>query len=386
MTKLLTEKNNYGDQLRYKKNSGQQNEGVSVNRGPVVVWNVTQACNLKCLHCYADSDDSSPQKELTTLQAEDFIRQLSDFKVPVLLFSGGEPLLRDDIFHLIDFSSRQGMRPVISTNGLLLTEKNVGHLQEAGIKYVGVSVDGVGPRNDEFRGLDGAFKQALEGIRRCQKVGLKVGLRFTINKYTLPDIKKVFALVKSEEIPRVCFYHLVYAGRGSGLRKAEIEDQQKREVIDLIIEKTNQFNRLGLDTEVLTVDNHADGIYTYLKYKKKQPRKADYILQMLKNNGGNRSGKAFGCVDWKGDVHPDQFTRQVTWGNVLQRDFADIWTDNSNLELVRWRNRGQYITGRCAECRWFDVCNGNLRARALGVYNDLWASDPGCYLTEAEIG
>ena len=385
LTKLLLGKENYGDSLRYRTDSSQQFHGTSNGRGPVVVWNVTRSCNLKCVHCYSNAVNELNPNELSTEEAEEFIDDLSDFNVPVLLFSGGEPLIRSDIFHLMDYTKSKGMRPVISTNGTLITENKAQQLKDCGASYVGVSLDGIGAKNDEFRGVTGAYDHALEGIRNCNEIEQKVGLRFTLSKQTYDGLNKIFDLIEQENIPRVCFYHLAYSGRGFNIKDNDVSKEESRKAMDLIISKTIEFSKKDLDTEILTVDNHADGIYIYNWALKNNPDRAAEILSLLKNNGGNRSGIAIGSVNWDGDVYPDQFTSNINLGNIKDTPFSNIWTDKSNSILNRFRNRKNLLTGRCGDCKWIDLCNGNLRARATSTGN-LWGSDPACYLSDNEIG
>ena len=385
LTKLLLGKENYGDSLRYKKDSSQQFQGTSNGIGPVVVWNVTRTCNLRCIHCYSDALNENNPNELSTEAAEEFIDNLAQFKVPVLLFSGGEPLTRSDIFHLINYTKSKGIRPVISTNGTLITKDKARLIKDSGVSYVGVSLDGIGNKNDDFRGVSGAYNRALEGIRNCSEVNQKVGLRFTISKQTYSSLDQIFDLIEQEEIPRVCFYHLAYSGRGYNIKDNDVSNEESKRALDLIISKTIEFSKKDLDIEILTVDNHADGIYIYNWALKNAPERADQILTLLKNNGGNRSGIAIGSVNWDGDVYPDQFTSNVNLGNIKDTQFSKIWTDNSNSILNKLRNRKKLLEGRCGTCKWIDLCNGNLRARATTTGN-LWGSDPACYLTDQEIG
>lgn len=319
LTKLLIGKENYGDALRYSHDSGQQSHGASKGAGPVVVWNSTRSCNLNCIHCYAKAVQGTNPDELSTEEAEAFIDDLADFNVPVLLFSGGEPLIKDDIFHLLDYTRLKGIRPVISTNGTLINPENAQIIKENGVGYVGVSLDGVGIKNDEFRRSRGAFKKALEGIRNCLEIGQKVGLRFTISRDTYGSLEDIFDLIEEEQIPRVCFYHLAYSGRGFNIMDDDVSKEESRKSLDLIISKTLEFQDKGLDIEILTVDNHSDGIYIYNWALKNLPERAPYIFKLLKNNGGNRSGIAIGCVDWKGNIYPDQFTRNLNLGNVKKK-------------------------------------------------------------------
>lgn len=382
ITKLLCNSDNYGDSLRYVEGAAIEKYGVSPGRGPVVAWNCTKTCNLKCKHCYASSDNKRYDDELTLDESKKFIDDLKDFNVPALLFSGGEPLMKENILELLDYASQRKIRSTISTNGTLLDKDVCKSLKKINLGYVGVSLDGIGSNHDAFRGVNGAFDSALRGIRNCIEVNQKVGLRFTINKNNYKELEDIFKLIKEEKIPRVCFYHLVYSGRGSKMVDEDISKEETRQALDLIISKAIEF---GPSVEILTVDNHADAVYTYLKSLEKFKDKSDNILKLLKTNGGNRSGMAFANVDFFGNVHPDQFTWQHTFGNVKEEKFGSIWRNSENEILNGLRNRKELLKGRCSSCKWLNVCNGNFRTRAEAVYNDFWAEDPACYLTDDEI-
>ncbi|MDD2553409.1 MAG: putative heme d1 biosynthesis radical SAM protein NirJ1 [Desulfotomaculaceae bacterium] len=386
VTKLLCNTEYFGDSLRYNQSSVGQVHGASAGHGPVVVWNSTRTCNLKCIHCYSNSESKKYEGELDTREALRFIDHLAEFKVPVILFSGGEPLLREDLMTLAVYAKSKGIRPTISTNGTLLNRELAASLKKLGIGYIGVSLDGIAGNNDRFRGREGAFKAALAGIRSCKEVDQRVGLRFTINKHNYSELNAIFDLIEEENIPRVCFYHLVYSGRGSKMVDEDITREEARQALDLIMERTLDFHRRGITKEILTVDNHADGVYIYLKLKDKDPERAQQVLELLRLNGGNRTGIAIGAVDWYGNVHPDQFTQNHTFGNVRERKFGDIWTDTSHPILAGLKNRKPLLKGRCAACKWLDICNGNFRARAEAVTGDFWESDPACYLSDEEIG
>ncbi|OCA98983.1 putative heme d1 biosynthesis radical SAM protein NirJ1 [Clostridium beijerinckii] len=382
ITKLLCNSDNYGDSLRYVEGAAIEKYGVSPGRGPVVAWNCTKTCNLKCKHCYASSDNKRYDDELTLDESKKFIDDLKDFNVPALLFSGGEPLMNENILELLDYASQRKIRSTISTNGTLLDKDVCKSLKKINLGYVGVSLDGIGSNHDEFRGVKGAFDSALRGIRNCIEVDQKVGLRFTINKNNYKELEDIFKLIKEEKIPRVCFYHLVYSGRGSKMVDEDITKEETRQALDLIISKAIEF---GPSVEILTVDNHADAVYTYLKSLEKFKDKSDNILKLLKTNGGNRSGMAFANVDFFGNVHPDQFTWQHTFGNLKEEKFGSIWRNSENEILNGLRNRKELLKGRCSSCKWLNVCNGNFRTRAEAVHNDFWAEDPACYLTDDEI-
>ncbi|MDO9574095.1 MAG: radical SAM protein, partial [Candidatus Contubernalis sp.] len=245
VTRLLCGSEYYGDQLRYRPGAGKEIHGTSPGSGPVVIWNITQSCNLKCKHCYANSESKKYEGELSPKEGLKLVDDLAAFKVPVILFSGGEPLIRDDFFDLASRASQLGIRATISTNGTLITPDVARSIKKVGISYVGISLDGMGELNDRFRGSQGAFDRALQGIRACREAGQKVGLRFTINRHNFNQIEDILYLVKEEKIPRVCFYHLVYTGRGKEMMKEDISHEETRQVLDLIMEKTLEFQRKG---------------------------------------------------------------------------------------------------------------------------------------------
>ncbi len=377
------------DPLRYGRKSKHLPSHLlqfSKDKKPVVVWNVGRRCNLKCVHCYSSSKDKFYEDELTTAEGKKLLDDLATFGAPVVLFSGGEPLMREDLLELAQYATQKGMRAVISTNGTLITRELAKDLKKVGLSYVGVSLDGVGETNDRFRGEKGAFDMALSGIRNCQEAGIKVGLRFTINRKNVIDIPEIFKLLEEENIPRVCFYHLVYSGRGSKLVNEDLSHEETRQVVDQIIDLTADLHRRGKPKEVLTVDNHADGVYLYLRLLKENPERANQVLELLKMNGGNSSGNGIGCVSWDGEVYADQFWRHYSFGNVRERNFSEIWTDLSNPLMKKLKYKVPHLKGRCAQCKWKYICGGNFRVRAEAITGDLWAPDSACYLTDEEIG
>lgn len=377
------------DALRYGRKSKDLPSHLlqfSKDKKPVVVWNVGRRCNLRCVHCYSQSRDIDYTDELTTQQGFALIDDLAQFGSPVLLFSGGEPLMRPDILDLIAQAREKGMRAVLSTNGTLITEEKAAELKRYDLSYVGVSLDGLQETNDKFRGRKGAFDMALQGIRNCKAAGIKVGLRFTMNKRNAQDIPGIFDLVKQENIPRICFYHLVYAGRGSKLVEEDLTHEESRKAVDLIMKSARELHDEGRPVEVLTVDNHCDGPYVYMKLLEENPARAEDVMELLKMNGGNSTGIGIGCVSWDGSVHPDQFWRHYSFGNVTERAFSELWTDTSDELMGKLKDRKKHLKGRCAKCKYLDVCNGNFRVRAEAVTDDVWACDPACYLTDKEIG
>ena len=382
ISRLLCDTIGPGDSLRYGQHGGHAGNGS----GPVVVWNCTRRCNLRCIHCYASATDKKNAAELDTAQGKKLIRDLADFKVPAILLSGGEPLLREDIFELAGFAAGKGLRVALSTNGTLIDTEKARRIKDVGFAEVGISLDGIGVANDRFRRARGAYRAALQGIRSCLALGIRVSLRLTITRFNHGQVPFIFSLAEEEGIDRLCFYHLAYSGRGGSMQEEDVTHDQARSIVDEICRNTVDLHRRGMSKEVLTVGNHADGVYLYLKLLKEDPGRAGRVMELLKTNGGNNSGIRIGCIDDIGEVHPDQFWMHYSLGNVTQRKFGEIWKDPSEPLLAGLRERKKLLKGRCSRCSYLDLCNGSLRIRAEAVHGDIWAEDPACYLTEAEIG
>jgi len=377
-----------GEVLRHGRNAGsvpQELLRFKQDKKPVVVWNSTRRCNLHCLHCYTESKDQQYPNELSNQEARELIDQLADFGVPVLLLSGGEPLYRPDVLELAAYAAGKGLRAVLSTNGSRISREVAGEIKEAGVSYVGISLDGVGEVHDRFRGMKGTFEKSLKAIEHCREAGVKVGLRFTLTRYNQHQVGEIFQLVEERGINRVCFYHLVYAGRGRHRDRVALGPEETRPLIDLIFQRTRELRQKGLETEVLTVDNHADAPYLYLKLAGEDPVRAEEVYRLLQWNGGNNSGIAIGCVDEQGFVHPDQFWRHYSLGNVRERPFGEIWTDTSDPLMAALKDRKALLEGRCSGCRFLEICNGNFRVRAEAALGRVWAPDPACYLTDQEV-
>ena len=392
VSKLYCDQVTPGDWIRYgRKGSGErQNDVVPLKaseRRPIVVWNITRACNLRCIHCYNDSGTAA-EDELSTEQAKQVLRDLAQFAVPSVLFSGGEPLLRKDLFELLDFAKQLGLRTVISTNGTLITTDIAKTIRQLGVSYVGISLDGIGEINDRFRAVKGAFDKAVEGIKNCQAAGVRIGLRLTLTRRNVQDLDALFDFFERHDIERACFYHLVPSGRGRAISTDDLTGAQTRKAVELILARAAYLKQTGRKTDILTVDNHVDGVFIYLKLLAEDPARAESVWQLLTWNGGGlySSGVGIGCIDFHGKVHPDQFWWHYELGDVRERPFSRIWTDTSDPLLAGLRNRRARIKGRCRLCRFFDACGGSLRVRADLYFGDPWAPDPACYLTDEEIG
>jgi radical SAM protein with 4Fe4S-binding SPASM domain len=325
-------------------------------------------------------------QELDSTDAFQVVDQLAAYGIPVLLLSGGEPLIRPDILEVVRYATAKGLRVGLSTNGVLLTGEVVHRLRAAGIAYTGVSIDGPEAVNDKFRGSRGAFRQAVEGIRNALGQGFRVSLRFTLTRYNHSYLDDVFDLVQRERIPRVCIYHLAYAGRGARIAsRAHLSHQETRQAVDQCLERAEYLHQKGLDAEVLTVDNHSDAVYLALRLLEERPTQARVALPLLRRNGGNASGVGIGAIGPRGDVHADQFSHHRSFGNVMERPFSIIWEDTTHPVMAGLKAKPRPLEGRCATCPALPLCNGNLRVRAETATGNGWAPDPACYLSDAEL-
>ncbi len=354
--------------------------------GPIAVYNCTARCNLQCLHCYSSSDPTCVRDQLTTEQAKQFLSQLPAANVPVVLFSGGEPLLREDLLELMAEARRLKLRTVISTNGTLITREVAQQLAELELSYAGISLDGQEPFHDEFRQVIGSFRKAIRGMENCRAAGLRTGLRFTITKLNASQVPAIFDIAVETGIRRICFYHLVSSGRATDLGEQSPSLQQTRDTIATIIDKTRELVDKDLVDEVLTVGNHADGPYLLVRMQQENHPDFDEAKRLLLSNGGNRVGEKISCVSWDGTVYADQFWRNYPLGNVTERPFAQIWTDETDPVLHKLRHKETFADPRCLKCQWFALCKGNYRFLGSDPSDEHWRNEPPCYLTDAEIG
>ncbi len=389
VTKLLCSTNSISTTLKEGRETSTLPSRLlqfSSDKRPVVVWNITNRCNLHCLHCYSSSSDNVSPDELTTEEGLRLIDDLSDYRVPVIIFSGGDPIMRADLFTLAAHAFKKGIRCALSTNGLFIEGDTAKKIKDTGFSYVGVSLDGIGETNDRFRGMKGAFEKGLSGLKNCQAEGITVGLRFNLNKRTMEHLVPLLDLIEIEGIDRGYISHLVYSGRGSKLRNEDLSHEEARRAVDYIFKRAEEFYAKGLNKEIVIGNNDADGVYLYLRVLERDPVKARKVYELLALRGGNSSGIALGNIDSRGNVHADQFWHHYSFGNVKQRNFGEIWEDRSDPVMAGLKNRKPILKGRCGKCRFVDICGGNYRVRAEAVYGDIWAPDPACYLTDEEIG
>ncbi len=354
--------------------------------GPVVIWNLIRRCNLNCRHCYSMSADTDFQGELTTAEVFAVLEDLKAFGVPALILSGGEPLLRPDIFEISARAKELGFFVALSTNGTLINDGNIGAIAAAGYDYLGISLDGIGPTHDRFRRKDGAFDSSLAATRQCRDAGIKVGLRFTLTLDNAAELPNLLKLCDDERIDRFYLSHLNYAGRGNRNRTDDAHLDTTRRALDLLFDTAWSDVRAGRETEIVTGNNDADGVYLLYWVRRHFPGLEDHIRAKLAQWGGNASGVNVANIDNTGAVHPDTMWWHHDLGNVRERPFSDIWANGRDPLMVGLRRRPRRIGGRCGACAYFDICGGNTRVRALQLTGDPWAEDPACYLTDEEVG
>ena len=368
------------DGLRYGHGSALRS---GAERRPVVVWNCTRRCNLACRHCYSDST-ASRYDEMSTEEAVAFIDDIATFGSPALLLSGGEPFMRPDLMEVLGEARQRGLPVTLSTNGTLIDPGRARQVADANVRYVGISIDGRQQEHDAFRGRRGAYRRSMAGIAALKEEGVRVGARVTLTATSIAVLPEIFAMIERERIDRVCFYHLVPAGRG--VTQEAVAPPGVRAAVESIFAWAEDLVERDRPVEVLTVDNYADGPALYLREKARDPALADLIHERLSWNGGarNASGRGLAAVDWEGRVKPDQFWGGDYLGSVRERPLSQIWTDPPE-QLVRLRSRSENLTGRCTGCRFIGLCGGGLASRALASGGLLEGSDPGCHLSDAEI-
>ncbi len=352
---------------------------------PVVIWNLTKACNLSCMHCYSSSFAGQFDGELAGEEALGVVKNLSDAGVNYLILSGGEPLLRHDLPTIASYAKQLGMYVSLSTNGTLINSSMAGHIVDAGFDYVGVSLDGARETHDKFRGMSGSYDKSVRGIEILKKEGIKTGIRFTLTQFNIDDLKHIFSLVERTEVEKLYLSHLVYSGRGNKNKSKDISHARTRLMMDYVFEKADSYVKGNVPIEIVTGNNEADGAYLTLWLMNRNPAAAFKLLGRLERSGGNSAGIGVANIDSQGDVHPDPLIQYVNLGNVRNIPFDEIWNSDDNDMLNDLRRRPRQIKGRCGSCRWIKACGGSNRERAWRMTGDFWASDPACYLTDEEI-
>jgi radical SAM protein with 4Fe4S-binding SPASM domain len=322
---------------------------------------------------------------MTTEQSKMLIDQISDFGCPVLLFSGGEPLLRKDLFELMAYARSKQVRIVLSTNGTLITDEAAGKLAELELSYAGISIDGPEQIHDRFRATEGAYQKTLAGIANCNQHNIRAGLRFTMTRENIEQIPQIFEIAIEAGIGRICFYHLIRTGRAEDLADSAPRPEQIRKGLDTIIDLTEKYVKAGKLEEVLTVGNHADGPYLLMRMEREEHRNLSDARMLLERASGNRIGQNITSINWDGQVYPDQFWRNYSLGNILEKPFGEIWENESDPVMSILRSKTEYKDPKCGRCRWFELCRGNFRSLSGKAELSDWQNEPVCHLSEEEI-
>jgi radical SAM protein with 4Fe4S-binding SPASM domain len=352
---------------------------------PVVFWNLTDRCNLSCTHCYSASGPArSTDGELTTTEAKSIIDDLATMKVPLIIFTGGEPLLRDDIFVLARHAHERGLKIVLSTNGTLITPEVAGRIRDAGIEYAGISLDGAtAATHDRFRNCKGAFDASLAAFSACRSSGLRCGVRVTLTKENIAELGALVDLSLEIGASRFCLYWLVPTGRGcAGYEQLQLDKNEVEASLTLLYRKALETDPSVM--EFLTVDAPQDCIHLLASMDRDgSPDLADAQELLASLKGGCSAGTRVANIDAQGNVWPCQFARSPEFliGNIRDRPFSSLWEDKKNPSLILFRKKETAFSGRCGNCRYRRICGGGCRVRAHAADGDFMADDPFCFVT-----
>jgi len=348
--------------------------------GSIAIWNFTNRCNLSCLHCYSKAELDSVDT-LSTEKIMDTLPKLKANGVKFLIFSGGEPLTRHDIYEIAERCKELGIVTYLSTNGLYVKKSNAEKILDT-FNYIGISIDGSEKVHDAFRGLEGSFVASMKAVDLLNSYGkTKVGIRFTITKDTYDDLAFIFELAEKHNIPKVYISHLVYSGRGLDNLEMDLNKEQRITAVNYILNKAFEYHESERDIEIVTGNMEMDAILFYDKFVEKYPEHADEMKERLVTWGGNSAGRKLLNIDAEGNVKPDPFFPSII-GNIFNQDFSDIWTNDPMELLEKLRVHPRVLGGKCAECQYLEICNGGSRSRAYAIHGDIWAEDPSCYLTD----
>lgn len=347
---------------------------------PIITWNLTYGCNLKCIHCYTNAGVKR-RGELSREDCLDLIDQIASIKAPLLIFSGGEPLLRNDFYELAEYAASKNLRLVLSTNGTLISEDVAKRLAQLQFIYIGVSIDSPYPEwHDMFRGVRGAFNDALKGLKNCSKYGLNTGIRYIVTSYNVDDVPDIINLALRMNIRRITFYHLSSSGRAIKLSiDWYMKPNQYFKFMDYLIESSRRYaHQLEIETTMAPFD----GIYVADKISRSHEEFWE-LIEVVKAQGG--CGRKIISIYPDGNVYPCQFVDFIMLGNVKERNLREI-LDIRNPGFKYFVEIHKYLKGpKCSKCPFKEVCGGGDRIRAYYLGGGLYGDDPLCYLDTKEI-
>lgn len=367
----------------------QASAGRAGGQAPVVIWNLLRRCNLACKHCYTNSTDRDYPDELTLPEIFSVLDDLKTYGVRVLIISGGEPLLHPHWAAVAARAKEFGFYVGLSTNGTLMSEDQVREIERLKLDYVGISLDGLGAVHDTFRRKVGAFADAFRAIQLCQAAQIKVGIRYCLTQETFSDLPRLLDWVSEWRISKFYLSHLNYSGRGETNHKMDAFHNMTRQSMELLFERAWEALERGSDQEFVTGNNDADGVYLYLWAKRRWPNQhqsLENLRKALYRWGGNSTGVGIANIGPNGQVHPDSFWGDYDLGSVRARPFSQIWEDLSDPLMAGLKKKPRTLLGRCRSCGYLGICGGNTRVRAFKRTGNPWSEDPGCYLSDDEIG
>jgi radical SAM protein with 4Fe4S-binding SPASM domain len=351
-------------------------------RRPVIFWNLTDRCNLSCTHCYSSSGpECGSGDELTTAEARTFIDDLAASNVPLVIFTGGEPLVRPDIWELAEYSRENGIKTALSTNGTLITDEVAKKIKRSGIEYAGISLDGAtAATHDRFRNTPGAFDRAVAAFACCRKAGVRCGVRVTLTKENQDELGALVDLARDLGVSRFCLYWLVPCGRGSETyERLQVNAPEVTRALTLLYGKAKEIH--PDEMEFLTVDAPQDCIHLLQSMERDGlPDLQDARELLASLNGGCSAGERVANVDPRGNVYPCQFARSPAFlvGNIRDRPFSAMWNDDTSHVLSRFRKKPPDFGGKCRSCAYLPLCGGGCRVRAYAQSGDFAGEDPFC--------
>lgn len=353
-------------------------------RRPVIFWNITNRCNLGCEHCYSRSGPGvSTEGELTTGEALALIDDLARIRIPLIIFTGGEPLTRNDLWSLADHARELGIKTALSTNGTLITSVVARKIKESGIEYAGISLDAARAEiHDGFRNSPGAFDRAVASFSRCREAGIRTGVRITLTRENYNELGPLVDLALQVGASRFCLYWLVPCGRGiDSYRRLQLGEREVEDALTLLYQRAQEIDPSRM--EFLTVDAPQDCVYLVRSMEREQsPDLSDARTLIESMKGGCSAGDRVANIDPWGNVYPCQFARNKDFlaGNVRERLFSEIWADDKHPVLCQFRAKKTNISGKCRECPYVTFCGGGCRVRTHAETGSICGPDPFCFI------
>ncbi len=344
------------------------------NTGKMLIWNITNDCNLSCQHCYSSSGKREKDENIKPELVLSTVKSLKKAGVKAVILSGGEPLMSPYLFDIAKILKEEGFAVSLSTNGTMINERNVGDIKSL-FHYVGISIDGTEKTHDGFRQKEGAYGASVKSLRMLKANGINVGLRMSLTSYNYKDIEFIFKLAETEGVKKVYISHLVYSGRGGNM--SEINKAVHKEISLCIIGTAFNYIKRAVPVSIVTGNNETDAILLLAMFKCFYPEFYKDMHSKILNWGGNQSGDRIINIDYSGFVKPDPFF-QYRAGNIKERDFVEII--NNDKLFFELRQKPRKLKGRCEKCDYLRICNGGSRARAYSVSGDYFQEDPACFI------